>query len=130
MEKIDNLINQRIAGYRKLAGFTQSQAADILGMKRNTYARMEKHGNPSPEMLKKLSEIFDVKITMLLYGTDVEENEVKPQKIVFEQNVYSDVLPLSLMETNIIRVIRSLPSDDVKSIIDNINEVYSKSVSK
>jgi len=122
----NNLINQRIAGYRKLAGYTQSQAADLLGMKRNTYARMEKHGNPSPEMLKKIAEAFNVKITMLLYGKDTEELEVQPQKIVFEQNGYNDVLPLSPMEANIIRVVRSLPSDDVKKIVDTINELYSK----
>lgn len=129
----DKTINQRIAGYRKLAGLTQAQAADLLGQKRNTYARMEKYGNPSPDMLKKMSELFRVSVATLIYGKEENNQFVQTQTIpplVLEQPSYNDVLPLSIMETNAIRIFRNLTKDDQQSIVDFFNETYKKSKQK
>ena len=95
----EKTINQRIAGYRKLAGLTQAQAADLLGLKRNTYARMEKYGNPSPDMLKQIAELFRVSVATLLYGQEETEaySNTNIPRLVLEQPSYNDVLPLSIL---------------------------------
>ncbi len=64
-------INLRIATYRKLAGFTQAEAAQRLGMKRNTYARMERYGNPGADLLKRIAELYGVSTNLLIYGTEM-----------------------------------------------------------
>ncbi len=71
---MSNDINLRIATHRSLAGYTQTAAAQELGIKRSTYARMEKYGNPTPEMLKKIAELFNVSVNKLLYGEDDTDN--------------------------------------------------------
>ncbi len=132
MERENNIsVNQRIAGYRKLAGFTQAQAAELLDLKRNTYARMEKHGNPSPEMLKKLSELYRVSVSDLLYGSDsIESIRQNIPPLVFEQPSYSDLLPLSNLETNAIRIFRNLSKENAKKIVDCFNEIYAQDKGK
>lgn len=128
----EKMINQRIAGYRKLAGLTQAQAADLLGLKRNTYARMEKYGNPSPDMLKQIAELFRVSVATLLYGQ--EETDMYSQtnipRLVLEQPIYNDVLPLSILETNAIRIFRNLSKEDQQKIVDCFNDIYGKSKKK
>ncbi len=62
--------NKRLCEARKRAGYTQETAADKLGMKRNTYARMERLGNPSFEDLSKITTLFNVSADWLLHGED------------------------------------------------------------
>ncbi len=128
----EKTINQRIAGYRKLAGLTQAQAADLLGLKRNTYARMEKYGNPSPDMLKQIAELFRVSVATLLYGQEETEaySNTNIPRLVLEQPSYNDVLPLSILETNAIRIFRNLSKEDQQKIVDCFNDVYGKSKKK
>ena len=128
----EKTINQRIAGYRKLAGLTQAQAADLLGLKRNTYARMEKYGNPSPDMLKQIAELFRVSVATLLYGQEETEaySNTNIPRLVLEQPSYNDVLPLSILETNAIRIFRNLSKEDQQKIVDCFNDIYAKSKKK
>ncbi|MCQ2454681.1 MAG: helix-turn-helix domain-containing protein [Clostridia bacterium] len=129
----ENTINQRIAGYRKLAGFTQAQAAELLNLKRNTYARMEKYGNPTPDMLKQMAELFRVSVATLIYGKDENVSAfVQPPipPLVLEQPSFNDILPLSIMETNAIRIFRNLSKTDQQIIVDSFNEVYRNSKKK
>lgn len=128
----EKTINQRIAGYRKLAGLTQAQAADLLGLKRNTYARMEKYGNPSPDMLKQIAELFRVSVATLLYGQEATEaySNTNIPRLVLEQPSYNDVLPLSILETNAIRIFRNLSKEDQQKIVDCFNDIYGKSKKK
>lgn len=135
MDFDNNTVNQRIAGYRKLAGFTQEQAANLLNMKRSAYARMEKYGNPSPEKLKQIAELYRVSVATLLYGADNgyhnyrkaddELSDIPPLSL--ETNKDSDILPLTLTESNAIRIVRRLKTSDVEKIIDFINEIYQDS---
>ena len=125
-------INKRIAGYRKLAGLTQAQAADLLGLKRNTYARMEKYGNPSPDMLKKIAELFRVSVATLIYGEEdnVQFSKTEIPHLVLERPSYDDVLPLTILESNAVRIFRNLSKDDQQKIVDCFNEVYAQSKKK
>lgn len=69
-----NEINKRVAHYRKLAGFNQSQVAEMLGLKLSTYSQRERKGNITGDFLKKLSIIFGVKAEVLLYGEENKED--------------------------------------------------------
>lgn len=60
--------NKRLKDARKRAGYTQEAAADKLNMKRNTYARMERLGNPTFDELIKITSLYNVSADWLLYG--------------------------------------------------------------
>ena len=129
---MEDTVNARIASYRKMAGFTQAQAASLLNMKRNTYARMEKMGRPSPEQLKQIAELYRISVAMLLYGEDF--NGMLPSenagKITFKQPIENDVFPLSPTEINAIRIVREFSEEDAQKVIDLINEVYKNNLTK
>lgn len=122
-------INRRIAGYRKLAGFTQEQVADRLGLKRNTYARIEHHGNPSPEMIDKLSKIFNVPVQRFFYEEAADFSgitETTVPKRVSDAYLLdaSDILPLKIDEAYLLRILRSLPQEYTVATIDFVNNLY------
>lgn len=73
-------IGSFIASLRKERALTQAQLAEKLGVTNKTISRWE-NGNylPSTEMLKLLSEEFDVTINELLSGERTEVCESKPE---------------------------------------------------
>ncbi|MBR3299898.1 MAG: helix-turn-helix domain-containing protein [Clostridia bacterium] len=129
MENNNETLNSRIASYRKLAGFTQAQAAQLLNMKRNTYARMEKMGRPSPEQLKQIAELYRISVAMLLYGNEIGKNfESRTDRIVLKQPNDNDIFPLTTTEINAIRLIREFDEEDSKKVIDLINSIYKEKI--
>ncbi len=130
-DNINNGVNQRIARYRKLSEMTQAQVADAIGLKRNTYARMEKYGTPSPEILKKLAKLFNVSVAMIVIGT--EENPYAPppeKKLVFKQPSFLDVLPMSEREIKAIQMFRRLDEEDKNKIIEIFDKFYDENANK
>ena len=130
MEKKEETVNDRIASYRKFAGLTQAQAASLLNMKRNTYARMEKMGKPTPQQLKQIAELFRISVAMLLYGEDYGEKHSNEDssRLTFARPTYNDVFPLNPTEVNAIRIVREFDETDVQKVIDLINELYRKNL--
>ena len=127
-------INKRISQYRKLAGYTQQTAAEALKIKKNTYARMELHGNPTPEMLVKLAALYRVSPNLLLFGVDGGETEDlrKPK----EPNRLSDNFPifsrepdlvLTVNEKNCIKACRELSKEQRDEVMAYINNLYNNS---
>ena len=128
-------INKRIATYRKLAGYTQQSAADALGLKKNTYARMELHGNPKPEILAKLAVLYNVSINLILYGVDggqtadmqkakeITRLEEKPHPFTMQK---TDIT-LTVNEKNCIKACRKLSKKDRDQVMALINRLYSES---
>lgn len=55
---------------RKAHRLTQEQTADILKVKRSTYAYYEKTITPTVENIKKLSTLFDVSVHYLMFGKE------------------------------------------------------------
>lgn len=55
---------------RKANKLTQEQVANILKVKRSSYAYYERNITPSLEIIKKLSVLFDVSVHFLLYKTE------------------------------------------------------------
>lgn len=93
--------NKRLSEARKRAGYTQETAADKLNMKRNTYARMERLGNPSFEDLSKITALYNVSADWLLHGDNDCRGESKSN---YELNVKS---PMRLAESG--RALANLP---------------------
>ena len=123
-------INKRVIKHRKLAGFTQSQVAEHLNMKRNTYARMEKYGTIPPQTVKVIAKLFGVSVIDLLYGEETPNFAINTPQIKLEQpNLFdtSDILPLNVMEANGIRIFRNLPKDKADEVVEFLNRKYQES---
>lgn len=122
-------INRRIAGLRKLAGFTQEQVAEKLDMKRNTYARIEHHGNPSPEMIDKLSKLFGVPVQRFFSDETLDFSPISATTIpkrLSESSLLdtSDLFPIKIEEANLLRILRALPKENTDAVIKFVNELY------
>lgn len=136
-------INKRLKKYREGAKLTQDQVAEKVGMKRNTYAHMERHGHPRPEMIKKLSEIFGVSVENILYGEIEKKSEPEtseltdlinrlnnnqtPQKLN-EQPFTYDTLPFtpSATEIGLLKTFHILSKEEQKLVLDLVNKIYKK----
>ncbi len=132
MENKKETINSRIASYRKLAGFTQEEAASLLNMKRSAYARMEKVGSPTPEQIKQIAELYRISVAMLLYGEDFALNSGNGSagRVTLKQPSDRDIFPLTTTEINAIRLLREFNEEDTKKVVDLINEIYSTKIVK
>ena len=118
-------ISKRIAQYRTLAGYTQESAAAALGVNKNSYARMERTGTPKPEMLKKLSALFNIPAETILYGEknglsaehDGSNPVLKDTSLEFKSK---GSLLLTTNEKNVIRLCRSLTPQQRSEVLDLI----------
>ena len=110
-------INARIASIRKLQEFKQSDIAEFLGMKVSTYSQMERNGNITGEVIIKLAEIFRVDSKEILYGEQTE----KPQKL--PKDPEPEERKLTNLESNIIKIFRTLNKEKQEDICDYISKV-------
>ncbi len=133
-------INHKIYAYRKKSGYTQEEMADLLGLERNTYAKLEKYGNPSIDVIKKMSETFNVPMEGFFYSKDVNTNQIRKktasgserfeageQNLIYvqSQNVFDNSsIALSNEEAEIIRMLRALKDDERNELTLTIKEAY------
>ncbi len=127
MSDHEEKIGRRIARYRSLAGYTQQTAADAIGINKNSYARMERSGTPKPDVLKKLSDIFNVPVQVLLYGEVDSEITAQAPKSSALKDIGFDIkqdepLVLTTNEKNIIKLLRSLPQTKRNEILKQLTE--------
>lgn len=129
-------INKRISAYRKLAGYTQQTAAEALGIKKNTYARMELHGNPTPDMLVRIAELYNISPNLILFGTKKNEiTETIASRTTEEKRLHDDPplfkrrpeLVLTVNEENCIKACRQLSKAQQKEVMALINKFYNES---
>ena len=138
-----NDVNERIAACRKLAGFTQATAAQRLGLKRNTYARMELHGNPGAIMLMRLAELYGVSVNYLVSGEEGEaEQEIELETITeptkstirFSNSINPNLMPPRYTPTNteldLIKMYHYLPKDDQDEVKADIYARHLKAKNK
>ncbi len=135
-------VNKRIIAYRKLAGLTQADAARALGLNRSTYSRMERYGNPRPEMLIRLAELFNVSVEILLYGRAESKAETRrePEPLVIpaesatplglKEPVKPSLVPPpfvpTAVEINLIKAFRSLSKADKLEFRAFLDKLYHK----
>lgn len=73
-EKEISTMGRIIKKLRKLHRLTQEQTADILKIKRSTYAYYEKNITPPVDIIKKLARLFDVSVHYLMFGFEDPHN--------------------------------------------------------
>lgn len=106
-------INSRIKKIRKSKGITQVEMAKILGMKHDTYSKLERNGNISCELLLKLSVLFKTDVTQFLY--DDYENETINSPFIIARDIYEKLVVIAM---------RNLPSESKKEVYDIIVEKF------
>jgi transcriptional regulator with XRE-family HTH domain len=137
MKKVIAPINERIRMYRNAAGYTQEAAAEVLGMKKNTYAHMERYGNPTPALILKLAQLYNVDVNILLSGqkqhtkTESPNTSDKPEPPTrfsdYDKpliNNSSDILTAT--EKSVIGGFKALKPDQKRQIIELINTMREK----
>ena len=66
---MDTKLCENLKNIRKGCGFTQKQVAEKLGVVESCYANWEQgRTEPNVEMLRKLSQVFDLSIDDLING--------------------------------------------------------------
>ena len=130
---MNNEINKRIAHYRKLAGFSQTQVAEMLGLKISTYSQRERVGDISAECLKKLSVILDVSAEILLFGEEKKAEAILPKpkpepevKFEPEQNAEPNLTPVLLdrKEKDIITMYRNVRKSKKQEMYESIYYLF------
>lgn len=86
--KEKTILGENLKKLRKSHGLTQQQVADILKIKRSTYAYYEHGVNPGNENIRKLAAMFSVSTHFLVYGTDDYEQE-KPLTFNDSNTIFS-----------------------------------------
>lgn len=82
-----NNINIEVKKLRKQKNMTQEQLAEVLGLKRSTYAHLETYGNFKDSQIIKLSEFFNRDNIMVIDDGLVNKNMLKMEVTVFEKNL-------------------------------------------
>ena len=72
---VDVFLGSNLSYYRKIAGLTQQQVAELLNLNRTTYTKYETGASePSVEILKRIAETFGVEVGDLLAESAAEQD--------------------------------------------------------
>lgn len=139
-------LNQRIAYYRNVAGYTQEQAAEKLGIKTSTYSQMERDGNVYVERFFILSEFFNVPPCEMYYGVPSKCNEEKDESRTIPTGievtpqtanqptpvipVIYDDLVLSNSYKNHLKIVTNLSKEHRQAVFDLAHDLYIKEKNK
>ncbi len=144
--RIEMTVNQRIFHYRKLAGLTQAEVAERMGMKIPTYSKMEREGRITVDKLEKIAEILEININYLLKDTPKEVKKVyipinPPEDDATGQNVVEQPVspekPFAVppyvptnRERNAMKIVHNLPKADQDEIYALIQKKFDESRNK
>ena len=144
--KIEMTVNQRIFHYRKLAGLTQAEVAERMGMKIPTYSKMEREGRITVDKLEKIAAILEININYLLKDTPKAVKTVyipihTPEDEVSGTNVVEQPIPTEKpfivppyvptnRERNAMKIVHNLPKADQDEIYALIEKKYNESRNK
>lgn len=110
-------LGKNLVYYRKLAGFTQQQMAEMLNVHRTTYTKYETgDSEPSVENLKRIAEVLEIDIAML-FEADGEEPMLSD---------VSDELMLDAEQRNLLRKYNALSREDREEVNKLLNELNLK----
>lgn len=90
--------------YRKLAGLTQNQLAELTGLKQYTVTKFERDLHyPNPDQIRLLAKALNVSIDMLFGERPVEQKTTEPKK--------------SSREGKLLEAFRKLPASEQRVIV-------------
>ena len=107
-------VSLNIKYYRKIAGFTQAEVAEMLGMDKETYSLKENNIDIDLIFLNNLSTILNTDIGNLICNNFSTALSI-PQ---------SQQILLTNIEKIIIEKLRSLPKEKVAEIFEKISDEY------
>ena len=84
VENINETINQRIARYRRLTGYSQKAMAAFLDKRPSTYSQEERCGDITCRDIIKISHILGIDVKVLLYGEKKGENIINNPPFILE----------------------------------------------
>ena len=124
-------INERLKKYRRLAGYTQNELAEKLGMNGSTYSQMERVGNNPAQRLLQVAEVLGIEPILLLEG-EKPFIPVEPESPVIKIAEPIDIIEpdpfdiLSQKEKNLIKIFRNLPQAKKNELYNIIKEIEKK----
>ena len=126
-ENISKLAKSLIA-HRKSMGLTQSQIAEVIGIKRSTYAYYERETMPSVEIIEKLAKIYNVTPGLLMFPEETQQGKTFPLQDddTFEMPKI-EFATLTEREQSFLVKTRLLSPAEKQELIDKLDELLSKS---
>lgn len=124
------VFGRTLMSLRKAHRLTQEQVADILKIKRSTYAYYESETTPTLDNIKKLATLFNVSVHFLLFGE--EENIIEFGSSLGTQPAEETTQKLKLKdlsrdEAQLIVHYRLLSSQNKEKIHKEAKELFEKS---
>ncbi|MBE0427680.1 MAG: helix-turn-helix transcriptional regulator [Nitrospirae bacterium] len=84
-----NPLGKRLKKARNLAGYSQKQIGDMLGIKQQRYQLWETGINePSLEFIKKLSEVLEVKMSELLGEEEEKYTDLEKKAMIVAKKLF------------------------------------------
>lgn len=126
-ENISKLAKSLIA-HRKSMGLTQSQIAEVIGIKRSTYAYYERETMPSVEIIEKLAKIYNVTPGLLMFPEETQQGKTfsLQDDDTFEMPKI-EFATLTEREQSFLVKTRLLSPAEKQELIDKLDELLSKS---
>ena len=131
-KKNQSVMGRNLMILRKAHKLTQEQVADILKIKRSTYAYYERDITPTVENIKKLATLFGVSVHFLMYGCEEGENifsiEMREKASAYQEEIQKYKLKdLKSDEAILLSWYKLLSSQNKEKIHKEIKELYEKS---
>lgn len=122
------LFAQRLRLMRRERGWTQMQIADLLGIKRSTYAYYETcTSEPDMDTLVRLAALFHTSVDFLVGNAD---SVAAPRMMVFSSKDPDKALILTEDEEQMLSFFRALGERDQKNLlkiaVDKLGAVYNQ----
>ena len=126
-ENVSKLAKSLIA-HRKSMGLTQSQIAEVIGIKRSTYAYYERETMPSVEIIEKLAKIYNVTPGLLMFPEETQQGKTfsLQDDDTFEMPKI-EFATLTEREQSFLVKTRLLSPAEKQELIDKLDELLSKS---
>ncbi len=124
-------MGERLVKLRNMFGYNQQEIADLIGVKRDAYARYETSTNPPILVIKKLCEIYNITSDVLFGFSEIEDKKTTASvssPLRFSNNIgYSpdspnEILVMSEDELFLIKQFRKLPQSKQEALIMFIND--------
>ncbi|MDR0913573.1 MAG: helix-turn-helix domain-containing protein [Oscillospiraceae bacterium] len=115
-------IGENLRTHRIGCRLTQQQVADALGIDRTTYTCYEcNRTEPNIEMLKRLTDIFNISYDQLLPAATMKSAVADPNAVKKDK-----MYELSKFEQSLLVKMRTLTADERLDIVDRINAYIKK----
>ena len=119
-EKKRGTINEKIYDFRRSAHLTQTQLADLLGIKHSTYSQMERYGSVSVEMLTRIAAALGKSPTDFFEGEPQTMNQ--PEPIVTGEGEIDFIMTHN--DRQIVKMYHFLPKEAKEKVMAFMNEQY------